>query len=46
MHRSTGEKLASINADVLRKAVANAPDKKLDYDGWKVAIKAAGGPMW
>ena len=43
---TTGEKLASINGDSLRKAVAAAPDKKLDYDGWKVAIKAAGGPMW
>jgi len=43
---ATGEKLASIKADVLRKAVQSAPDKKLDYDGWKVAIKAAGGPMW
>jgi Ca2+-binding EF-hand superfamily protein len=42
----TGAKLASIKADVLRKAVENAPDKKLDYDGWKKAIKAAGGPMW
>jgi Ca2+-binding EF-hand superfamily protein len=42
----TGAKLASIKADVLRKAVENAPDKKLDYEGWKAAIKAAGGPLW
>jgi len=30
----------------LSKAVEDAPDKKLDYEGWKAAIKKAGGPMW
>ena len=42
----TGEKLASLEAGKLKAAVAAAPDQKLDYDGWKAAIKAAGGPQW
>lgn len=38
--------LSSLKPAVLRAAVANAPDKQLNYDGWKLAIKAAGGPTW
>jgi Ca2+-binding EF-hand superfamily protein len=43
---SMGSKLVSMNPDSLRKAVNDAPDKKLDFDGWKKAIKTAGGPQW
>ena len=38
--------LSSLNAKVLQGAVDEAPNKELSYDGWKKAIKAAGGASW
>ena len=38
--------LSSLKPSVLVAAVANAPGGELSYDGWKVAIKSAGGPTW
>ena len=43
---ATGKKLASLKAGALIAAVDGAPGGKLDYDGWKAAIKNAGGPQW